>query len=478
MNRNAENHRRGMIIAAATVALSVALAALPGPAAAQQATPLVAEATATAAAPLTVEEAVTLALDSNLSLRAARQQWEVQNGVVAERRAARNPILSAGGNFNVYDRGQNAAFGGQNVSLFNRRQREGSLAAQVPLDFSGQLRTATGRAQLTALAARFGYETAVNDLVARVRTDYNAVLRRQALVDVAEDNLANSRERLRVVEAEVKAGKSPLFDALRARTDARSAEEALLRAKNDVTLATAQLRRTLGVSQQSPIAVAGDTATTTARAGWGETSSTLIAATDANPEAPEENLFEEARQARPEVRRAEAGLRAAERDITLARRESDPQVSVAAGYTNTPDAAGLGPLTRLGNVGLSVRLPLFDGGVRKAREQQARAGVDAARADLADVREQAAFETRQALLNRDTARERIPVAEAALEQARESYRLSRVRFEAGVAPLVEVTDAQAALTHAQTDLVHARYDLKDAEAALNRSLGRYATLAR
>ena len=40
-------------------------------------------------------------------------------------------------------------------------------------------------------------------------------------------------------------------------------------------------------------------------------------------------------------------------------------------------------------------------------------------------------------------------------------------------PLVEVTDAQAALTRAQTELVNARYDRLNAQAALDRAVGRY-----
>src|SRR5262249_4737234 len=113
------------------------------------------------------------------------------------------------------------------------------------------------------------------------------------------------------------------------------------------------------------------------------------------------------------------------------------------------------------------------------RVQQARQSVEIARTGLKNTQEQVALEAQQALLNVLTAQERIPVAEAALKQAQESYRLAEVRFRTGVSvapggwqPLA-LNHAQAALPRAQTDLVHAQYDLLNARAGLDRALGRY-----
>jgi outer membrane protein TolC len=411
--------------------------------------------------PLTIEQAVALAVQNNPALRATRKRVEGQRGVVAERRTARSFTLAGSGTITQYDRDQTGTIGNQEITFFNQRQREAGINASLPLDITGQIRAAISQADLNALSARFGYETAVNNLASQVRTDYITVLRRLELVKVQRDALTNAEERLRVVLVEVREGKSAPFDRLRAQTEVESAREVVLRAENEVVIAEARLKRTMGVAQ-----------------------STVLTIPDNLPESPtadiaespdEADLFTQAIAARPETRRAAVDIRAAELGITLARRDSLPTVAVGAGYNYMPDAAGLGPMTQLGQVNLSVRVPIFDGGLRKAREQQARAGTDAARSDRADAESIVALDLRQALVNVRTARQRIPVAEAAVQQAEESYRLARVRLREGVSILVETTDAQTALTRARTDLVNARFDLRDAETALARALGRLIT---
>jgi len=78
---------------------------------------------------------------------------------------------------------------------------------------------------------------------------------------------------------------------------------------------------------------------------------------------------------------------------------------------------------------------------------------------------------RQAYLNLQDAQKRLEVARKGLEQATEALRLARVRFEAGVSPQLEISDAELAFTQAQTNLVNAQFDYLDAYAALLRAIG-------
>ena len=70
----------------------------------------------------------------------------------------------------------------------------------------------------------------------------------------------------------------------------------------------------------------------------------------------------------------------------------------------------------------------------------------------------------------------MPSPTPRLEQAIESYRLARVRYTNGVSTLVEVSDAQNALTLAENNQVNALYDYNDARATLDKAAGRYAYL--
>lgn len=73
----------------------------------------------------------------------------------------------------------------------------------------------------------------------------------------------------------------------------------------------------------------------------------------------------------------------------------------------------------------------------------------------------------------------MAVANQALSQAREAFQLARVRYNAGVArvgisPLLEVSNAQAALTLAENNQVNALYDYNQSRAQLDRAVGRFA----
>jgi outer membrane protein TolC len=93
------------------------------------------------------------------------------------------------------------------------------------------------------------------------------------------------------------------------------------------------------------------------------------------------------------------------------------------------------------------------------------------------------LEVRQGYLNLLQARDRVAVANRALAQATEAYRLARVRFEAGVSqaqgvsPLLELSDAQNALTQAEDNQVNALYDYNNFRSRLDKAIGRYAFVA-
>ena len=59
-----------------------------------------------------------------------------------------------------------------------------------------------------------------------------------------------------------------------------------------------------------------------------------------------------------------------------------------------------------------------------------------------------------------------------MESAEENYQLARGRFDAGVANIIELTDAQLALTQAQSDQAQALSDYRIGIARLERALGR------
>jgi outer membrane protein TolC len=129
-------------------------------------------------------------------------------------------------------------------------------------------------------------------------------------------------------------------------------------------------------------------------------------------------------------------------------------------------------------VGVGATLDVFDAGLIRSRVHEAEGARDSAAAALEQARQSVALDVRTALSTLRQAQVNRQTTAANVQQAQEALRIAQVRYRAGVATSVEVTDAQVALTQAQTNQVNAEYDYLDAQAALARAIGRYAPAVR
>ena len=445
-----------MKLIATAGALIAAAAALAQGAAAQA--PTTTSRSAPPALKVTLNEAAALAIKNSRAVKAARQAVEAALAGADEARATGRPSLGATGTVARMDKNLTATLPGMGEILLNREnQASVSVQAMAPIDITGLIRTAVRASDLQVAMARAGEEQARQAALLAVRTAYYDVLRGRAHVGVAEAALKNARERATMADAYEKAGTGTRFDVLRAETEVANAAQALLTATNGVKLGTAALNHALGIDQNTP--------TETVEAPD---------VTDA-PDLPV--ALERAYAGRPEVAQAEAGIRAAELGIKLAQRSALPSLGMSWTGRYTPDDAGLAPQRTSWMAAAQVNIPLFDAGLARARVRKAKSDVEAAANAKQQLLDGIALQVRQAHLDLVNARERLGLAAAVLAQAEEQHRLSQVRFETGVtqmpggSPLLEVSDAQTALTQARTNHLAARYDILTARARLDAAIG-------
>jgi outer membrane protein TolC len=190
-------------------------------------------------------------------------------------------------------------------------------------------------------------------------------------------------------------------------------------------------------------------------------------------------VVKEALLNRPEILESNAQIAAAERGIVYARRSALPSLNFGASYVYQPDATALAPQHQ-GSLQLNLDVPLFDGGLARARNVEARADLATAQINRRTQADQVALEVQQAYVTIAQARDRVQVANVGLAQAQEAFRLAKVRSTAGltqqptVSPQLELSDAQTALTQAETNRLNALYDYNLARSMLDRAAGRYA----
>lgn len=407
---------------------------------------------------LTLEDSIAIALENNRSIQTALDRLDRAVGRVGEARASGR--LQARAEASLTRNDQETAFslpGGEGgparqVTISPLYTRAGRFSVTQPIDISGAIRASRNIADLGVLAARLDVERAQEQTVLDVKTAFFQVLRAQAALEVAQATVASLEDHLRQAQAFQRAGVAARFDVLRAETQVANARQNVIAARNAVELAKASLNTVMGIDVNTPLTVRYDEAVEVEHPDY-QQSVTL------------------AYERRAEVKQARVNVEAAQRGVSLARSSGRPSLGLSWLGNLTLDGGAFSPRSFQWNATAVLSMPILEGGLTKARVQQARADVEAAQVLEQQTRDGVALETKQAILSMENAAERMAAAAKTVEQAKEALRLAKVRYQEGVSIALEVTDAQAALTQAETDLVNARYDYLVARARYQRAVG-------
>jgi outer membrane protein TolC len=116
-------------------------------------------------------------------------------------------------------------------------------------------------------------------------------------------------------------------------------------------------------------------------------------------------------------------------------------------------------------------VPLFTGGRIKAETTRADLEIKKAKEQQADLRNSIALDVKTALINLNSARNEVQVANLGVQLSKEEVDQARDRFNAGVANNIEVIQAQDSLSRANDNQIAALYRFNQARADLARAIG-------
>lgn len=387
-----------------------------------------------------------------------------------------------------------------------------TAAFTVPLDLLGTLRSAVSQAQFNEVAARVDVNRVRNEVIASVKSAFYNVLRAQAQVAVATDNVNVSLTRLSDSNKNYAAGTAPYFDVLTARRDLADAQQALIAARGQVSTTLSTLKDTIGLDLSLNISISDQGSVeypngVTPGPKIGMDSVQASERPPGNGEepqyAPNSNftklpipdthivkdtfdygpayraVLDEALKTRPEIFEAQARVTAANKGLTYAARSDMPSFNLSVEYVSTPNATGFSlPNQEVAN--LAINFPLWDGGIAAESVRDAKAVIAQAEVSRRQAQDQVQLDVQQAYIALVQARDRVAVTNAEVAQAQESYRLAHIRYNAGMteqiaaSPALELINAQTSLVQARTDQVNALYDYNSARAQLDRAIGRYS----
>ncbi len=319
--------------------------------------------------------------------------------------------------------------------------------SQLLFDF-GKTLAATEASRKFADIAAEEVELQRQLLALAVKEAYTNILFAQRLIRVQEQALQRAELNLKSARGFFEVGTRPKSDVARAEVDVANARVDLIRARNAERLARVALNTAMGIDVDTPALLQDNLVrepTTIDR---------LAARADALEHRPEYRQF------RLRVSAAEATERQTFRGFF-------PDITAGGSY-----GAARSDLAEIWELNLALTWTLYDGGGRIARWREAKALLDAARANLKENELNISSEVEQAVYTVEETAERIDAAQVAVNSAQENFRLAQGRFDAGVGTILELTDAQLALTVAQNQETQALADYRIALYRLDRARGR------
>jgi outer membrane protein len=187
-----------------------------------------------------------------------------------------------------------------------------------------------------------------------------------------------------------------------------------------------------------------------------------------------EPLVSEAERSRPDLTALEQQARAQELTVGSAQGGYGPALGISTALTDAGPA--LDSTVWNWNATATLTWNIFQGGLTRATVSEARSTLSAARAQAEVLRQQIRVDVDQARLGVRAAQGSLGAADEVVVNARERLRLAERRYQEGVGTLVELGDAQVALTTAAAQRAQADYNLSTSRAQLVRALGREVPL--
>jgi len=417
--------------------------------------------------PLTLKQAVTIALEKNPLRKAAIADTKAAFAGVREARSFLMPHLSFS---------ETATRGDDPIYVFGTKLRQqrfnktdfdlNNLNTPLPFGnfatrFGGNwnlfdsFATWHGISQAKQMNEAVGHQLDRTDqeIVFRVVSSYYDVLLAAKELEVAEQSAKTAQSIMDRSQARFDSGLTVESDLLTAKVRMAARQQEVIRARNTLEVSRAQLNTAIGMPLDSPFQLTE---------GLAERTLSIPAVQD---------LEKQALTNRPDLKRIASEEAAQRQSVSVAKSAFGPRVNAFAGWEmdNPTFVAGGGGNNWLG--GIEVQFDIFQGGAKRAELSRQRALEEKVVAMKQAASDAVRLEVRRAYYETDANRQQIEVARAAIAQAQESLRINQNRYDGGLTTITDLLGAEEATRRSQTDYWEAVYRFHTSYANLELASG-------
>ena len=297
-------------------------------------------------------------------------------------------------------------------------------------------------------SARFSYQVTSSNIRLNLRNAFVELLRAQELLQITEDIVRRRKQNLDLVKLRYEAGREHKGAVLTAQANLAQAEFEATQARRNISLAQRKLIKELGWTKKVPIEVRGDFEVTYPA------------------EAPD---FESMAEDVPSVRQLIAQKDAVKFGLKSVKADFSPQVYASASAGR--NASDWPPDEDEWSVGLSLSLPIFEGGSRMAKVSSARAELVRAEAEERSGRDSVILALEEAFKDLEDSVDNVEVKKKFLDAAQERAKIAYAQYSQGYISFDDWTIIEDDLVSVRKSFLSARAQALIAEGSWIKAKG-------
>jgi outer membrane protein len=406
---------------------------------------------------LTLDKAISTALEQNVTVRQAINNSNAAQSSVLAAYGSYLPNVSARGGWTRQQTDRPAGvqlIGGQAITLPASTSTSDNFSAGVNVGltiFNGFAREANFNSAVSnANAADDQAIRTAQQIVYAVQGSYLTVLRNRQLVRVSEENLKRDQRQLERITESNRVGALSIGDVYRQQSVVAQDEVSLIGAQNTYDKSIADLLSLVGLE-------VSDTYQIEDPGIPDELTPADISGLNARA-AGFQDVRQRALAARPDYMGAKESYSAAQSGVTAAWSNYFPTISASAGYNLSNTDFSLLTQSKGISWGVSINWALFDGFQTNRSIQNAAVQRRNAELSLLQAERNINVDVKKALLDLDAAGKQYDASLKSVQSATQDRRVAEERYNLGSGTLVDLLTANAGLVNAEVSKVNATYN--------------------
>ena len=392
---------------------------------------------------LSLDEAVQLGIQNSKSLKIDAAKIEEATADLLEAKNRQLPELKVSGSYMYLPIKPNidlklpgvSAAGGPEV----HQVAYGSANLSVPIYSGGRIKYGIQSAKYLVEASKLSTENDKIAIAYNVAQAYNNLFKANQSIKVLEENLTASQKRDETFLKLENNGVIARNDRLKANLQTSNIELQLLEAKNNYNIANINMDLLLGLPETTEI----------------EVDQNYVDESD--DVKPVSFYLNEARENRKDLQALDQQRKAAELGTKSAKAENLPSIAFTGGYV-AADIPKFLTIYNAVNVGVGISYNLSNLWKENSSLKQSKAREMQLSATNELLNDNIKLDVNREYQNSDYSKKRITVFEKAAVQANENYRITKNKYDNGLATMTELLDADAAQIAANVGVINAKAD--------------------